>query len=112
MSGINKKEFEKIARAIAPKERATLWEHRKDQAYINEKMETAKGAMKRDIWIGLPWMACYFFSNYMFGMTYGTIAIFAMGAIFFIYTIIKRDTYGNNRFRVKAYEYLLGKNTK
>lgn len=106
---LSRQELEKYANRLPKKDRTEFLEANIDKEWLEEKIEFRKGLMKRDALIGLPWFIAYSASLYFVGMTAGTVAIFVIGIIYFIYTIFTTGTYGDNRKRVGVYEDLLTK---
>lgn len=106
---LTRKELEKVALSLPKKDRTAFLEKDITKEWLAEQIEFRKGLMKRDKLIGFPWFILYSLSLFYVGMTPGTIAIFVIGIMYFIYTIFTTGTFGDNRNRVKVYETVLKK---
>lgn len=103
---MTEKEFKQIIKPLPLRERERL--NRKDisPAWLEEQITAAKQGMHNDLWIGIPWVLFYGFSLFTFGLTAGTVLIFCIGAVYFVYVTIKRGNYGLLKRKVKVFEEL------
>ena len=100
-------QLEKIIQILPAKERDKLRNRNITAQWLEEQIETSKNLMKRDTYIGLPWFVAYSLSLWKAGFNNITIAIFVIGAVYFVYTTFTTGTYGLNQRKVKVYEQLL-----
>ena len=103
------KELRKISLGLPRKERKQFLQMQFDPKDLEERIELARGLMKRDLIIGIPWAVAYAASLWFFQFHYTTLILFSMGVVYFVYTFFTTGSYGLNRRRIKAYQQILAK---
>lgn len=76
------------------------------------RLKNSQDAMKRDLWVGIPWFVAYTIMWFTTGASFGSIALTAVGLAYFTYSYFTAGSYGVNRRRVKIYEALLENGAK
>jgi len=71
------------------------------------RLKSSQDAMKRDLWVGIPWFVAYTIMWFTTGASFGSIALTVVGLVYFTYSFFTTGSYGVNRRRVKIYEALL-----
>lgn len=106
---LSKDEFERIIKPLPARERTAMRERELTPDWLKESMSRCRRLMKRDTWIGPIWVILYGIFLFRTGYSNLTIAIFVIGAVYFVYTIFTTGSYGLNRKRLKVYGALLEK---
>ncbi len=106
---IEQSEFEQIIQPLPSKDKIVLREQEITTEWLQENVARCRKLMKRDLWIGPLWVILYGILLFKTGYSNLTIAIFVIGAVYFIYTIFTTGSFGLNRKRVSVYEELLKK---
>lgn len=101
MKKLTEKEFRTMTKPLPLRERERLKRTDMTPDWLESQIIYFKQEMKNDLYLGIPWVIIYAVSLLQFGLTYATIAIFCLGAIYFIYVTIKRGNYGLLKRRYK-----------
>ncbi len=101
------KKIEEIVALLPKKERRDLARETPSEEWLLTQIQLCQKSMKRDLWIGLPWFLIYSYLLFAQGVTALTMGVFAVGMVYFVYTIFTTGSYGLNKNRVKVYKQLL-----
>lgn len=107
MKKLTEKEFRQFTKPLPLRERERLKRTDMTGEWLQNQIEYAKQEMKNDVYLGIPWVIIYSISLLQFGLTSATIAIFCIGAVYFIYVTIKRGNYGLLKKKVQVFERIL-----
>ncbi len=107
MKKLTEKEFRELTKPLPLRERERLKRQEMTPDWLESQIVTAKQEMKNDIYLGIPWVIMYTISLLQFGLTSATIAIFCIGAAYFVYVTIKRGNYGLLKKKVQVFEKIL-----
>ncbi|MBR9923307.1 MAG: hypothetical protein GYB31_20945 [Bacteroidetes bacterium] len=105
--GLTEKRFREIVNKLPKKDRNQLQLKDLDEATLEQMIRDSEDAMKRDLWVGIPWFVMYTSSLIVFGFTSLTVTLLVIGVIYFVYSYVKFGSYGMNRVRVSVYKQLL-----
>lgn len=100
-------ELEKIIAPLPTKERIALREQLPDKEWLQAQTALCQQRMKRDLWVGPIWAIAYGIALFTTQYSATTIGIFALGVLYFGYTIFTTGSFGLNKKRVKVYGDLL-----
>lgn len=106
---MTEKEYKELTRRLPIRIKEKINRKMLTKEFLETEIAQAKRDMKTDIYFGIPWVICYTFSLFMFGLAAGTIGIFCLGAAYFLYVTYKRGNYGMLKRKVEVYEDILGK---
>lgn len=106
---LSEKEFQKLIKPLPSRISEKISYEEITKPWLEEEIAKAKQEMKNDMYFGIPWVFLYSLSLFSFGMSYGTVLIFLIGAVYFVYAIVKRGTYGTLSRKVAIFEELLTK---
>lgn len=107
MKKLTEKEFRELTKPLPLRERERLKRQEMTPDWLESQIVTAKQEMKNDLYLGIPWVIMYTISLLQFGLTSATIAIFCIGAAYFVYVTIKRGNYGLLKKKVQVFEKVL-----
>ena len=107
MKKLTEKEFRELIKPLPLRERERLKRTDMTVEWLENQIVFSKQEMKNDIYLGIPWVIIYTISLLQFGLTSATIAIFCMGAAYFVYVTIKRGNYGLLKKKVQVFENIL-----
>jgi hypothetical protein len=107
MKKLTEKDFRQLTKPLPLRERERLKRTEMTPEWLEGQIAYAKQEMKNDVYLGIPWLIFYSISLIQFGLTSATIAIFCLGAAYFIYVVIKRGNYGLLRKKVQVFEKIL-----
>lgn len=96
-----------IAALLPKRERSDLAQKDLSKEWLTSQIELCQKRMKRDLWVGLPWFLIYSYLLFTEGVKAVTMGVFAIGMVYFVYTIFTTGSYGLNKNRVKVYKKLL-----
>lgn len=104
---ISEKKFQEIIAPLPRKHREKLNRSMLNVTDLEQWAQDSTDAMKRDLWVGIPWFVMYSSSLFVFGFQNSTITLLVIGVIYFMYSYFKFGSFGLNRVRRNVYEALL-----
>jgi len=107
MKKLTEKDFRELTKPLPLRERERLKRREMTPEWLEEQIAYSKQEMKNDVTLGIPWVIIYAISLFQFGLTSATIAIFCIGAAYFVYVTIKRGNYGLLKKKVHVFEKVL-----
>ncbi len=104
---LSQDEITRIASILPKRDRSDLAKQSLSKEWLSSQIELCQKRMKRDLWIGLPWFLIYSYLLFTEGVNAVSMGVFAVGMVYFVYTIFTTGSYGLNKNRVKVYKQLL-----
>lgn len=103
----DKAEIDRILQPLRPGERDRLLREKPSPEEMATRILSMKKAMRRDLWVGIPWFGLYIISLLIFQLETPTYLVMAAGFLYFAWSMVKDGGYGNLRRRVRVMEALV-----